>query len=213
MNMRSQSEDRTAKAVIRDEAMRLFAAHGADGVTVRQIASAASVSPALVIQHFGSKDGLRDAVDSHVVAFFGALMADITNVDPAEPAQNPSVYSAMAAAFAVNPAMPVYLGRLLVGGGPAAQQLFGHLLVGAREGLDTMVGMGTAVPGDDPATRAAFLLLNDLAVIILHERVREAIGVDPLSTAGMAQWGTEVLAIYAGGLTHGGVNAPEKERN
>jgi AcrR family transcriptional regulator len=64
--MSSAEEDRTARAIIRDEALRLFAAHGPDAVTVRQIAAAAGVSPALVVHHFGSKEGLREAVDQHL---------------------------------------------------------------------------------------------------------------------------------------------------
>ncbi|WP_307170023.1 TetR/AcrR family transcriptional regulator [Streptomyces sp. B3I7] len=38
------SGDRTARAVIRDEALRLFAVRGSEGVTARQIAEAAGVS-------------------------------------------------------------------------------------------------------------------------------------------------------------------------
>jgi tetracycline repressor-like protein len=38
-------------------ASRLFAAHSPDAVTVRPIATAAGVSPALVVHHFGSKEG------------------------------------------------------------------------------------------------------------------------------------------------------------
>ncbi len=48
----------TAREVVRDEGLRLFVAHGPDAVTVRQIAAAAGVSPALVVHHFGSKEGL-----------------------------------------------------------------------------------------------------------------------------------------------------------
>ena len=46
--------DLTAKAVIRNTALRLFAERGPDGVSVREIAAAAGVSPALVIHHYGS---------------------------------------------------------------------------------------------------------------------------------------------------------------
>jgi len=48
-------DDRTARAVIRDEALRLFAEHGQQAVSLRQVASAAGVSPGLIVHHFGSK--------------------------------------------------------------------------------------------------------------------------------------------------------------
>ncbi len=55
-------------------------------------------------------------------------------------------------------------------------------------------------PGGDPAVRAAFLLANDLAVLLLREHLADVLGVDPLSGEGMARWAREVLAIYAAGL-------------
>ncbi len=56
-------------------AMRLFAEKGYDGVTVRDIAAAASVSVGLINHHFGSKEGLREAVDSHIIAQFEEVLA------------------------------------------------------------------------------------------------------------------------------------------
>ena len=76
--MCSASDDRTARAIIRDEALRLFAARGPDAVTVRQIAAAAGVSPALVVHHFGSKEGLREVVDRHVLGLFEAMLGEMT---------------------------------------------------------------------------------------------------------------------------------------
>jgi TetR/AcrR family transcriptional regulator, regulator of cefoperazone and chloramphenicol sensitivity len=57
-----------------------------------------------------------------------------------------------------------------------------------------------AAPGADPAVRAAILMSNDLAVLLLREQLAEVLGEDPLSAAGMARWGREMLAIYAAGL-------------
>jgi hypothetical protein len=59
---------------------------------------------------------------------------------------------------------------------------------------------GLAARGADPAVRAAILMSNDLAVLLLREQLAGVLGDDPLSAAGMARWGREMLAIYAAGL-------------
>ncbi len=46
-------------------AERLFAAHGYNGVSVRELAAAAGVNSALVAYHFGSKEGLLSEVYRH----------------------------------------------------------------------------------------------------------------------------------------------------
>lgn len=51
-------------------AMELFAERGFDGVTVRDIAAKADVSVGLINHHYGSKEGLRQAVDEHFIRQF-----------------------------------------------------------------------------------------------------------------------------------------------
>lgn len=51
-------------------AMAMFAERGFDGVTVRDISSEAGVSVGLINHHFGSKEGLRDAVDAYFISQF-----------------------------------------------------------------------------------------------------------------------------------------------
>src|ERR1700748_889356 len=63
--MRSASDDRTAVARIRDAAIEQWGEHGVKG-GLRSIAEAAGVSAALVIHHFGSKEGLRKACDDYI---------------------------------------------------------------------------------------------------------------------------------------------------
>jgi AcrR family transcriptional regulator len=65
--------DMTARARIRDSAIGYVGRHGFRSATVRAIAADAGVSPALVIHHFGSKDGLREACDAHVTGLIDEL--------------------------------------------------------------------------------------------------------------------------------------------
>ncbi|HEX5296461.1 MAG TPA: TetR family transcriptional regulator [Streptosporangiaceae bacterium] len=198
--MRSAPDDRTARAVVRDEALRLFAERGPDAVTMRQIAAAAGVSPGLIIHHFGSKDGLREAVDAHVLALFGAMLGELTTGDLYEPGAAGSLAEAVVRHLPPGSPVPAYLRRLLLAGGEAGRELFRRLYQGSRQALDAMARAGLAARGADPAVRAAILMSNDLAVLLLREHLAGVLGEDPLSAAGMARWGREMLAIYAAGL-------------
>lgn len=207
LNMRSADEvDLTARAVIRNAALRLFADHGAEAVTVRQIAAEAGVSPALVLHHFGSKAGLRQAVDEFAASAFDAILetggrdevlASMTSGDSA------SLSAAFAQVFPPSSPLPAYLRRLLVSGDPGGTALFGRWLAGTRQLLAALEEQGLARPTGDPDVRAAFLLANDLAVVLLRDRIHEALGFDPLDPDGVQRWGAEVTSVYAQGVWMG----------
>jgi TetR/AcrR family transcriptional regulator, regulator of cefoperazone and chloramphenicol sensitivity len=204
VNMHSpQPDDRTGRARIRDEALRLFAERGPAGVTMRDIATAAGVSPALLVRHYGSKDGLIEAVNTHVVGALEALLTEVTARTAEggmEPSAVPSLLDGLATHLPADSAIPAYLTRLLIDGGPVGSALFDRLHQISATALDAMVAAGVASAGDDPAVRAAFLLVNDLAVLTLRARLTEALGIDPLSDAGMKRWAAEVFTIYRDGL-------------
>ncbi|MEO8556033.1 MAG: TetR family transcriptional regulator [Actinomycetota bacterium] len=203
--------DLTARANIRNAALRLFAERGHDAVTVREIAATAGVSPGLVLHHFGSKDGLRSAVDAHAAESFDAIFAELDGQDLAEMLASgeapTSVAEAFTRAFPHGSPLPAYLRRLLLTNDPAGAALFGRWYAATRRLLDAMVEVGAAVPSHDPAVRAAFLLANDLAMILLRNQIAAAIGDDPLTPAGLQRWAREVTAIYI----EGAFNAPAKE--
>lgn len=201
--MRSTSDDRTTRAIIRDEALRLFAEHGPDAVTVRQIAGAAGVSPGLVVHHFGSKEGLKHVVDQQVLDAFDAMFAEVTG--PAagglfDPAASGSLVEAILTHLPADSPIPGYLRHLVLGDSPAGRELFAKLHAASRDVLASLSAAGLASPGADPAVRAAFLMANDLAVLLLREQLTAVLGVDPLSAEGMARWAGEVLAVYGAGL-------------
>ena len=78
-----RSADLTAAARIRDAAIEQFGRHGF-GVSIRAIAEAAGVSAGLVIHHFGSKDGLRQACDAYVAEVIRTEKSEaMRSADPA----------------------------------------------------------------------------------------------------------------------------------
>jgi AcrR family transcriptional regulator len=183
--------------------LRLFAERGSDAITLRDIAAAAGVSPALVVRHYGSKDGLREAVDNHVAQVFEVLLAQVAQSGGAsalDPSALPGLLDGLAAHLPPGSAIPAYLGRLLITGGSVGSALFRRLYEVSKDALAGMTASGTAAAGTDPEVRAAVLLVNDLAVLILRHHLTDVLGVDPLSAPGMRRWAAEVLTIYRDGL-------------
>ena len=203
--------DLTARATIRNAALRLFADRGPDAVTVREIATQAGVSPALVLHHFGSKDGLRAEVDAFAARAFDAIFEAMPTEELAELLTGGSARGSLAEAFArgfpPGSPLPAYLRRLFLTNNPAAAALFGRWYAATRRLLDVMVEMGVARPSEDPGVRAAFFLVNDLALILLRNPIATAIGADPLTPEGMERWAQEASIVYA----EGAFRAPRKE--
>ncbi len=203
-------EDRTARATIRDSALHLFAERGPDAVTVREIAAAAGVSPALVLHHFGSKDGLRTAVDEHAAGAFDAVLAELGDAGMGEALAGGSTASlaeAFAAGFPPGSPLPAYLRRLLLSGDPAGTALVARWHAMTVALLAQLEGAGLARPSGDPALRAALLLANDLAVVLLAPQLREVLGHDALSAEGIARWAADATDVY----THGAFVVPPDE--
>lgn len=70
-------DDLTARARIRDSALREFGEKGYERATIRSIAAAAGVSSGLLRHHFGSKQELRQACDSYLVKTMRDLNAQV----------------------------------------------------------------------------------------------------------------------------------------
>ena len=150
--MRS-ADDLTAAARIRDAAIEQFGEHGF-GVGLRSIAEAAGVSAALVIHHFGSKDGLRKACDDYVAE-------EIRN-DKSEAmrAKEPGTWFAQLAEIESYAPMMAYLVRSMQSGGALAKMLWGRMIDDAESYLEEGVRAGTLKPSRDPRSRARYLAIT-----------------------------------------------------
>jgi len=198
LNVGSVRADQTAAAAIRIAAMELFAERGYAGVTIRQIAAAAGVSPALVIHHYGSKEKLRAVLEERVAAFADSMLAELARA-PGE-GGSASVAELFADRLEREPAMAGYVRRLLVDGGPAGMALYERLFEVTRDSLHAMEQAGVVRPAQDALVRSAFLLSNDLALLVLRQPIRQVTGIDPLAREGLARWAAAVFDVYASGL-------------
>ncbi len=192
-------DDRTARARIRDAAIECFADAGVASTSVRTIASAAQVSPALVMHHFGSKDGLRSACDHHVATLIREAkeraVAEGADLDP------------MGQIRAYEDGLPLlrYLARTLGDGTPHVAALIDEMIDDAVVYTEKAVETGLMLPSDDPRGRAAVLTLWSLGAVVLHEHVERVLGADLTGAAedmaGYAVPAAEVLSgVFVPGL-------------
>lgn len=196
--MRSVLPELTAQEAIRRVAMDLFAERGADRVTIRDLAAAAGVSPALVIHHYGSKDGLKRAVDERVIELMEQLIAEVAGSLGEGTAT--SMTELLSSGLDAEPHLLDYLQRILIDGGATADLVFRRLFEVTREAMSNLDGLGALRPAVDPAVRDAFLLVNDLAMILLRDQVAAVLGTDPLEGEGLATWSAQALDVYTHGI-------------
>lgn len=163
--MRS-ADDLTAVARIRDAAIDQFGRNGF-GTSVRAIATAAGVSPGLVIHHFGSKDKLRRACDDHIAeSILEAKTESIQSTDPA------SWFAQMAEIEAFAPAM-AYLVRTMQSGGELANTLWRKMIDNAEQYIEEGVRAGTIKPSRNPKARARFLAMAGGGGFLLYLQLHE----------------------------------------
>lgn len=186
-------QDLTAEARIRDAAIKLFAEHGYNGTAIRAIAAEAGVSPALVVHHYGSKEGLRRACNEH--------LAETIRIAKTE-AVTQAVPDPLELLRTADEAQPLlrYLARMLVDGSPGMAELVDKMVADAVEYSATGIENGVLKPTDQPYARTVVLWIWQLGALALHKHVQRLMGVDLLnSSTAMVDWGAPAVEI----LTHG----------
>jgi AcrR family transcriptional regulator len=151
---------------IRDAAIDQIGQHGF-GVGLRSIAEGAGVSAALVIHHFGSKDGLLQACDDFIAEEIRRQKSDaIRSSDPA------TWFAQMAEIESYAPLM-AYLVRSLQSGSELAKTLWRRMIDNAEAYLAEGVRAGTVKPSRDPRARAKYLAMTGGGGFLLYLQMHE----------------------------------------
>ncbi|OBH11340.1 TetR/AcrR family transcriptional regulator [Mycobacterium sp. E1747] len=161
-----RSADLTATARIRDAAIEQFGQHGF-GVGVRAIAEAAGVSAALVIHHFGSKEGLRKACDEYIAEQIRSTKSEAMR------SNDPATWFAQLAEIEEFAPLTAYVLRSMQTGGDLAKMLWQRMIDNAEEYMEEGVRAGTIKPSRDPKARAKYLGITGGGSLLLYMQMHD----------------------------------------
>ena len=179
-------EDLTARARIRDAALRLFAERGTEAATIRDIAARAGVSLGLVRHHFGSKEELRAACDEYALAQARQVLAEGTESGAApSPGFLPAVHPTIVLLLR-------YFARSMSDGSPAADAMFAEFVAVTEQWM----AHNHPHRFEDPKAVAVMVTAMQIGPLIMHNQVSAALGVDLLSAAGHIRSTKAYIDIY-----------------
>lgn len=162
-----EKSDLTGRARLREAALEMFAERGFEATSTRAVAAAAGLSPALVTRHFGSKEGLRSAVDEYVLDRIGRKLAEVDS----DASLMESLGKVSAGLFGSDPVLRGYLRQVLLEGSAASADLFGRLLSGSRAEVERLSSVYHREAPDDEW--APFQVLCLILGPLLLERVMQ----------------------------------------
>lgn len=180
-------------------AIRLFGEHGIRGTSLREVAKAAGVSPALVVHHFGSKEGLVAAVDEAALQEFGVAYSSDERAEGSDLLRQRAEQTARV--MRERPEACAYLGRALVEGTPGSARFFRLMINGGRAEIDALAGKEALREDVDQlwaTLQHFFLIWAPLSFMPLLER--EALGGSLLDETILDRWVTANVELLKEGL-------------
>ncbi|MEU5262800.1 TetR family transcriptional regulator [Amycolatopsis sp. NPDC021455] len=178
------TEDLTARARIRDAAIKLFTERGMEKTSILDIAGEAGVSGGLIRHHFGSKDGLREACDTYVFDELVRFKEEALEKGHADPGFIPT-FDARQLLFRR------YMGRAMIDGSEAAAAQFVDIVDGTER---YFTEAGLDMP--DPRAVGAALAAMTGGLMILQDHVARALGEEPGTHEAMLRMMTAAGYIF-----------------
>ena len=182
--------------------LRLFGDRGFAATSVRAVASEADVSPALVLHHFGSKDGLRAAVDAEVLARFEAAADMSLGVTTSGVHVDELVARLVSNIGRVvsSPDLRSHLRRSLLEGGPSGDTIASRSFAIAAREIESLAAAGALRPGLDRQEAAVHLMVLLLGPLLLTPALEDELDDLPYSPAGLLRRTQATVDLLTGGI-------------
>ena len=170
--------DLTSRARIRNAGLHQFATTGFAGTPLRAIASEAGVAIGLISHHFGSKDGLREAVESWIVDQFAAAITAADAEAQDSVADTAGRDAAVARMLEANPLIVSYLRRELLEDS-ADRTLITRLARLSLQSVDSMRSGGVASTDRDRVDQVVTVMVRQLGRLFLQPLVDQVVDSFP----------------------------------
>lgn len=155
-------------------AVELYGEHGFGPVTIKAIAQRARVSAPLVIHHFGSAAGLRQACDRRVAEEFRTAKTESVRL------KGPMPRNYALEALHANQHLLKYLLKAFAAGGEEMDELFDKLVDDSLDYTAEAEELGLVYPSADPRSRAVVMLLQSFGALMLHRQMKRHLGASPV---------------------------------
>lgn len=196
--MRSLARHQTGREEIVKAAIGLFGEGGIASTSLRAVARVAGVSPALVVHHFGGKDGLIAAADEAALREFGFAYSALDSTGGPDLLRRRAQETA--AVMRDHPAACVYLGRALVEGTAGSARLFRLMIEEGRKEINRLTAEGALAGDADPlwaTLQHFFLIWAPLSFLPLLE---ETLGGPLLGDEALDRWVSANVRLLREGI-------------
>lgn len=175
-------------------ALAHFGTDGYAATSVRTIATDAAVSPALILHHFGSKEGLRQACDDYVFGFFKDMLSRVGQTEPTESMAGFQGFTDESMS------LMRYLMRQVSEDSPRANSFVADIVELTKESMAGQVERGFVKPTDDPDMRAAVLVMLRLGPLLFAGAMQQATGADVMHPDGLRRMYRTTIEILTSGI-------------
>jgi len=178
--------------------MKLFAERGFAAVGLREIAAEAGVSLGLVRTHFGSKDGLREAIDTHVLEEIRALYAAVVEHSSAEVLEQ-AVEDALDWIPRDRDAL-MYARMSLMERTPGSQALFDEMLAVMRQFVDNNARLGFLQEDVDREWAAIYMVFDFIGPAVIEPFAQQAFGKSMYAKSMISERNAFMIRLFTRGF-------------
>lgn len=190
----------TARAQIRDAAMRLFAAEGVEATSMKMIAEAADKSVGLVQHYFGTKARLVEVINEHVLQVVRRFLAEVPVRNPTDGDALDYLGDQFTQLGVQHTDVLDYCCRALIHGDELGAEVFDTFYDISENHYRLFNERGMLVPNLDVVPSVILPVLMRISIFILREQIERKLDMSLLSSAGIRRMDAATTQVIRHGM-------------